>query len=165
MPNRTLLLIPLLWAAGGAAGLAIPAVAEPYVVGSTLPELVLPDQHGETRRVDASVRAVLFSRDMAGGKLIQELLAEGGAALLEQHGAVYVSDVSRMPGFVRRFIAKPRMRKRPYPMLLDEDGGATADFPSQEGRATLLRLDALRVTEVVESGSTEELRQALDSGP
>lgn len=154
MRVRVPLVIPLLLIAGAAG-------AETYAVGSTLPELALADQHGQTRRLDASVRVVLFSRDMAGGRVIQEALAEDGAALLERHGAVYVTDVSRMPALVRRLIALPRMRKRPYPMLLDEEGAATAGFPSEEGRATLLRLDALRVTEVAYPASPAELREAL----
>ena len=139
------LLLTVLAAAGAAAAEAADAA---HGVDSVLPGFSLPDQHGEVRSLDGKVKLLLFSRDMEGGKLIQQALERADAAFLSDRGAVYVSDVSRMPAFVRRFIAKPRMRRRPYPMLLDEDGAATARFPSREGHATLLFLDALRITRV-----------------
>ncbi len=145
-------------------GVAFSAAAEPYAVGSRLPALTLPDQHGEARRVDESTRVVLFSREMKGGGVIRKALEVDGPALLEGAGAVYVADVSRMPGIIRSVIAKPRMRRRPYPMLLDEEGSASADFPAREGQATLLRLEGLRVTGVQYFDSPEALRQALAGG-
>jgi len=137
----------------------------PASVGTRLAALELTDQHGQTRRVDAATRVLLFSRDMGGGRLIQKVLETDGAARLERYGAVYVSDVSRMPGLVRRFIAGPKMKRRPYPMLLDEEGEATASLPSQEGRATLLRLEGLEVTAVVFSDTPEALLAALEASP
>lgn len=131
--------------------LAALASAEPYAVGAELAALALSDQHGESRSIDAGTRVVLFSRDMDGGKVVREALearGEGAAALLDERRAVYVADVSRMPGLVRRLIALPRMRARPYPVLLDEQGEPTARFPSQEGRATVLFLDGLRITRI-----------------
>ncbi len=158
-PWRLGLLGSLLWLAAPVAS------AEPLQVGSALPALELADQHGDVRTLDASLRLVLFSRDMDGGGVIQEALKEEGAALLEREDAAYVADVSRMPGFVRRFIAKPRMRRRPYRMLLDETGEATADFPSVEGRPTLLFLESLRVVRIENPESAAELLRALEPEP
>jgi hypothetical protein len=142
--------------------LAVRAGGEPLAVGSTLAPRTLPDQHGTTHAIDESVRVVLFSRDMKGGGIVKEALQDDGRAFLERHGALYVSDVSRMPGFIRATIAKPRLRGRGYPILLDEEGRATADFPAAEGKATLLFLDALRVTRIEQAGSVEDLRKALE---
>jgi hypothetical protein len=52
-----------------------------------------------------------------------------------------------------------------YPIRLDEEGRATADFPSAEGKATLLFLDALRVTRIEQVGSVEDLRRVLEPQP
>lgn len=145
----------------GVGLLAPAAAAEPYGVGSVLPALSLPDQHGASHTLDASLRVIVFSRDMEGGRVVQAALAEDGAALLERSAGAYISDVSRMPGLVRRFIAKPRMRKRPYPMWLDEQGEATARFPSQEGLPTLIFVEDLRVLRVLHPASAEALRDAL----
>ena len=60
---------------------------------------------------------------------------------LPQHHVLYVADIHGMPSFIARMFAIPSMQKRPYPMLLDRDGAATARFPSEEGKATLLFLE------------------------
>jgi hypothetical protein len=143
-----------------------PEKTEAIGVGALLPAVTLSDQHGEAHAVDASRRALLFSRDMDGGGVIRALLEpdaldEPATAFLERHGAVCVADVHRMPSLVRRIIAKPRMRKRPYPLLLDEQGDATAAWPSREGHATLIRLDGLRVVEVLHTRDPASLRDAL----
>jgi len=147
------------------AGLApTHAVAEPVAEGSLLAPLVLEDQHGVEHTLDAATRGLLFSRDMDGGAFVREALAEDGAAKLEAAGAVYVADVHRMPGPIRRWIAIPRMRDRGYPVLLDQEGDATADLPGEEGRATWIRLDALRVVEVRILGSQDDVEAVL-GGP
>jgi hypothetical protein len=141
-----------------ALGLAAPAGGEPYAVGSVLPALSLEDQHGESRTLDASVRVVLFSRDMDGGGVVKQALADDGPDFLERNRAVYVTDVSAMPGLVLRLMARPAMRRRPYPMLLDEQGDATADFPSQKGKATLVFLERSKVVRVAYASTPDALR-------
>jgi hypothetical protein len=152
----------------GALGMTLlagPVGAELLAEGGVLSEFTLPDQHGETRSVDSAVRVLLFSRDMGGGKVIRKALEADGAALLQTHRAVYVADVSGMPGLVLRIMAKPSMRRRPYPMLLDEEGSPTADLPSREGQATLIFLEALRVKRVAYAATPPELLTALgDAG-
>lgn len=155
----------LLVALGLAALAPPPAYAEPVGEGSVLAPLTLEDQHGVARSVDASTRGMLFSRDMDGGAFVREALAEDGAAKLEQAGVVYVADVHRMPGPIRRWIAIPRMRDRGYPVLLDTEGEATASFPSTEGEASWIRLEGLRVTEVRILGSKAEVEAVLEGAP
>ncbi len=146
-------------------GLAGAAGAEPYAVGESIPALSLADQHGEPGRVGPETRVVLFSRDMEGGGILKEALAEGGAEFLERHGAAYVADVSGMPAMVRWMMAKPAMRRRAYRMLLDETGEETARFPSESGRATVLKLEGLVLTEVRFAESVAELREAVAPAP
>jgi hypothetical protein len=137
------------------------ASAQPLAPGATLPELRLPDQHGQERSVGPDVKLLLFSRDMPGGGVLRDWLEQDGAALLEQHGAVYVADVSRMPGPIRAIVAKPRLRRRPYPVLIDESGTATAALPGGEGKAALIFLDRLKVTRIEQVDSVDALRAAL----
>jgi hypothetical protein len=143
--------------------LAPPAAGEPLTVGDALPALTLEDQHGQERAIDAGVRHVLFARDMDGGGVLKDALSEGGAELLAATGSVYVADVSRMPGLVRRMFVLPSLRRRGYPILLDSDGTATVDFPGQKERATLIELDALRITRVRQFSDKAALRGALEA--
>jgi hypothetical protein len=150
----------------GIVTLAPVAVAAQVVaVNETLSAIALEDQHGEPGAVDAATRGVLLSRDMDGGGLVREALATDGAAQLERAGAVYIADVHAMPGLIRRLIALPRMRERPYRVLLDTDGAPTAALPSEEGKATWLRLEGLRVVEIRFLTSSEEVGKVLLGAP
>jgi hypothetical protein len=102
---------------------------------------------------------------MEGGKILREAVGEGdpGRLLLERAGAVYVADVSRMPGVIRGLFAMPSLRRRGYPILIDADGSRTADFPSAEKRGTLVGLADRRVTSIEHFASAEELRAALEA--
>jgi len=143
--------------------LAAAAQAEPAGVGSELGPVELEDQHGLTHRIGDAVQVILLSRDMQGGDVIREALAGRDAEFFAKREIVYVADIHRMPGLVARLFAIPKMRERAYPMLLDRDGEATRDWPaSAEGRALLIRVDALRITAVESYASPEQLAAALE---
>lgn len=133
----------------------------PLGVGDALPELALEDQHGVQRSVDASTRVILFSRDMDGGDILKAGLAELPEGTLESAGAVYVSDISGMPGLVARLFALPRMRRRPYPMLLDRTGESTALLPDVAGQATLIHLDALQIEALEHLETPEDVQSSV----
>jgi len=141
--------------------LAVSAGSEPYAVGDRIEPFTLQDQHGTERRIDASVGVILFSREMKGGDVLKRALEGATAELLDERRAVYVADISRMPGLVARLFAMPSMRRRPYPMLLDRDGSKTARLPSVDEQATLIFSRNLEVTRVLHLGSAKEVRQEL----
>ena len=101
---------------------ATAAQAEPLRPGMAMPEIRLMAQHDAAVTIGAEVRYVLVTRDMDSGDLVKEALAENGGATLEAARAVYVSDISRMPGVITKLFALPAMRKRGYRILLDRDG-------------------------------------------
>ena len=139
------------------------AFAQPYAVGDAIEPFSLEDQHGEKRSVDASVRVILFSRDMQGGDLLKQGLADVYPGYLGAKQAVYVADISRMPGLVATLFAIPAMRDRPYAMLLDRDGKTTARLPGAEGQATLIFLDGLSVGRIVHVAQAPDVRQELEA--
>ncbi len=163
MPRHRL--FPLLVAAS--FGLACASDTPPVAilkVGSVLKVATLNDQNGEPRRIDESVRAVFFAREMEGGKVIRALLDEAGPEYLEKHKAVYVADISEMPSLIASLIAIPKMqRERSYPTLLDRTGETTASYPAEEGRVTVILLDKLRVKSIIYRGTTAGLRDAVSS--
>jgi hypothetical protein len=152
-------LLPVL--AMGAPALADDPAPPPLRVGDTIPELTLQDQHGAQRVVDASARVILFSRDMDGGDVLKTALEDLPEGTLEERGIVYVSDISGMPGIIARLFAVPSMRRRPYPMLLDRTGEATALLPDEPGEATLIHLDALRITRIEHFDDADAARERI----
>jgi hypothetical protein len=157
MPTRLAVHLAIVLLLASSAG----AADAPWAVGERVEGFSLEDQHGVLRAVDADTRLVLFSRDMEGGDVLKEALADAPDGFLEARGAAYVADISRMPGLVTRLFALPSMRRRPYPMLLDREGEVTARLPGADGRATLIFLDDLRVVRVLHVATSQELRQAL----
>lgn len=136
-----------------------------YVVGDSISPISLEDQHGEIGAVDDSTRVVLFSRDMDGGKLLQAALTDVEASFLDESHVVYVSDISGMPSLVARLFALPKMRKRPYRMLLDRTGDATSRLPDVDAKATLIFLQSLRIERVEHVDDTEKIRASLGLPP
>jgi hypothetical protein len=137
------------------------AHAEPLGPGMRLPDIRLADQHGAEASVGAEVRAILFTRDMDAGGLVKEALADKGDEILAAAGAVYVSDISGMPGVIAKLFAVPSMRKRPYRMVLDRDGKATADFPSEKGKVTFLRVEDGEIESLDYLDSADQVRATL----
>jgi len=134
----------------------------PLRVGEVLPEFSLEDQFGADGRVDDKVRVILFSRDMEGGDVLRTGLEDVAEGVLPAAHVVYVSDISGMPRLVARMFALPKMRKRPYPMLLDRTGEWTALLPGTPGHATFIQLDRLKIRAVEEFDSAEAVRGRID---
>jgi hypothetical protein len=143
-------------------GLRIAAAAT-LAPGMALPALTLADQHDQTVSLGPEIRIVIFGRDMDAAEIVEKALADGGATLLAEADAVFVSDISGMPGMIRKFMALPAMRRRPYRMVLDRDGDATVEFPVEKGKVTLLRLNALQIEAVEYVDSAPSLRAALET--
>ena len=141
------------------------AQSEPYRVGDALAEISLQDQHQKDGAVDASTRILLFSRDMDGGKLLEEAFADTDEGFLAGDNAVYVSDISGMPSLVARLFAIPSMRKRPYAMLLDRSGDATQRIPDVDERATVIFLKSLTIERVEHVDSANGVRALLGLPP
>lgn len=145
----------------GSAPAAEPAPAAVLAAGDAVPPFTLADQNDKPVAVDAQVTLLMLTREMDGGGLVKEALAEAGPDVLSKAHAVYVSDVSRMPSFVRGAFAMPALRKRPYPVALDMDGKATAPWPAEDGKVTLLRVASGRIVSVSFASSSAEVRAAL----
>ena len=141
------------------------ARAEPYAANSVLPKIELPDQHGAPRAIDESVRVVVFTRDMDAGKIVKAAGEKAGPGPFSSNGVVCVADLSGMPSVIRNLFAMPKLRDRPYPLLVDEEGEKTANFPSTDGKPTVLVLDKLKVVSASNPSSVDELLAAVAPPP
>jgi hypothetical protein len=139
------------------------ATAAPYGVGDRMAPMTLPTPSGEAVVVGPGTRLVLVTHDMDGGAIAKAVLADHTRVTLAARGAVYVADVSGMPGLVTRFVAIPRLRRRPYPVLLDRDGATRTLFPVVAGAVTAVSLDDGRIVRLEQLTSEAALRATLAS--
>ena len=152
-----LLLIPILFPAFVSAA--------SLEVGTPMPVMTLKDQHDTTRTVDANTRLLIFSAEREVSALVETALADQTADSLSAAGIQYVSDISAMPGMVTSMIALPKMRRRPYPMLLGRTAEETAMLPREPGKATLIASEGGSITSVQFIDDAASLRAALGFAP
>ncbi|MGD9189429.1 MAG: hypothetical protein PVI89_14500 [Desulfobacteraceae bacterium] len=130
--------------------------AAPLTTGESLPGLNLPDQHGDSHTLSDG-NMVLFAPDKGAGELAHEVLNHTDKVEMAAKGIVFISDISGMPTLVARMFALPAMRKYPYLVLLGYEKEDTARFPRQEGRVTVLHIQAGKVSRVEYADSPEGL--------
>lgn len=141
------------WAHGG----------EHLAPGKSFPNLSLDDQHEKAQSLAATTKLVLFGRDMASGKLLEQALSQWDGKKLQQKGVVYIADISGMPGLIASLFAIPAMQDRPYPILLDHEGDKTEAINSKEDQVTLLFLDEFKITKIQYLDSAEQIQQQLQA--
>jgi hypothetical protein len=147
--------------------LLLPALvsAAPLDTGTPMPVLTLKDQNDTTRTIDADTRLLIFSAERDVSALVETALADQTAEALAAAGIQYVSDISGMPGMVTTMIALPKMRKRPYPMLLARESEETAMLPREPGKVTLIANEGGSIKSVRFIGDAASLRAALGIAP
>jgi|GEM_PF-6260446 hypothetical protein len=146
-----------------AAAAAAAAAAADLRVDGRLQPFVLQDQRGQDHPVDAGTRLLLFSRDRSLTRMAFRVLdREGGSYLAERH-ACFILDISAMPSVIAWAVARPRMRRHPFPLLLDVGPGPTRNLPTQAGMLTLVYLNQLKVEQIAYVSSEAELDRALQA--
>ncbi len=140
---KRILLVTLCW-----LGCATVGSATPLGSGDVFPSTTLPDQHGESATIGADTAVVLFAADKVASELLNGFLEKQPDGFLTRHRAVYVADISEMPSMITRLFALPKMRKRPYRILLASEPGPLSFLPRSEAMVTAIRLDGGRVVDV-----------------
>lgn len=141
--------------------LPTPAGAAELQVGDTAPALSLNDQHDTPRTTLSARRFLLFSADKDGANLADEVLEGQTAEMLEQAGLTYVADISGMPSMVTKMFAMPKLRKRPYPVLLGRTSEDTMTLPRQAGHVTVIEIVSGSVTAIDCMGDAGAVRARL----
>jgi len=124
----------------------------------------LLDQFDTPYTANPDLRVVLIARDMTGSKLLKAALEGRPSGYLESRQAVFVADISRMPGPISAMFAVPAMRDYAYRVLLDRDARIASRFTAQPEVVTWLQLEQGRVVDTRRFDNAEALRQALERG-
>ena len=134
--------------------------AETYQVGDTFEAFTTKDQHEKDYAYAGGARLVLVAFEMGSGKAMNAYLAKQPAEFLEQHYAIFISNIYGMPGIGRMF-ALPKMKKYPHRILLADAEDFLRRYPSQEDRITALRLDTQGVITAIESFDPKQVPAQL----
>lgn len=131
--------------------------------GERLAPWTLLDQHDAPYTLNDETRILLVARDMDGARLVDAALEGKPKGYLEQRQAVFLADISRMPGVIATLFALPKMRDYSYRIILDRDARIAPRYPAGEGEVLWLQLEDGRLLEQKTFKTAEVLRRALDS--
>jgi hypothetical protein len=112
----------------------------PLGPGDAFPPFQAEDQHGQVYTFEPGIRVVLIAFEMAAAKAGNHYLAAQPARFLDDHQAVWITNIYGMPGIGRHF-ALPKMRKYPQRIILADGKDLLTPFPRQDERVTVLELD------------------------
>ncbi len=134
----------------------------PVAVGQVLPALSLKDQHDKPWQITPSTRLVMFAAGRKASNVTQAVLQALPKDQLTRKNAVYLADMSKMPGIITRTFAMPALRDMPYQIGVSMDQSTLAAWPRQTDAVTLIELDQ-RVVKRISYVTTEaDLRAALE---
>lgn len=133
--------------------------------GQPLPALHLKNQHEQAWKVPPDTRLVVFAAGRKAANLAMAVLGVQNKDFLATRHAVYLADMSKMPGFITRTFALPSLREQPFDVGVSQDEALLADWPRQQDAVTLIALAGGRVLDVQYAHSESELRMALGLKP
>lgn len=143
--------------------LSLSAVAEPEraKVGDALPTVALSNQHGKAVPIADDVKTVLFVGEMSVSKVASAFFNEQEGDFLKKHQAYYIADVSGMPSIITKMFAIPKMKKRPYDILLVKEAEEVALIPRKEASITVINVKDGVISSVDYVKTGEELAKVF----
>ena len=131
-----------------------------FKVGDKIDNFILPDQFDNNLTFNSEVKTIImaFEKDIAVD--INDFLKDKDKKFLINNSAIFVADISSMPGFVTTLFALPKMRKYPYSVMLiyDEFG---EKFNIQDDKFTIYKLKDSKIEEILYFEDTKELEKVF----
>ena len=155
---KTKSLLPLLLFA---SALTVHAQANSLRAGDTLPTLALKDQHDKPAIVPADLRQVIFAADNGGAGLVTGWLDAQPKDWLQQTKRIYLADIHKMPGLITRMFALPKLREKPYQIVLGREEADLTMLPRKKDCVTLLPVNAGKIGEAAFVCDASALQAAL----
>ena len=137
------------------------AAAATLLPGEALPAISLTDQHDKPLALAPDTRLVFFAAEMDGSRLMTQALEPLPPATLREKKAVYIADISSMPGLLSTMMAVPKMQKAPYRIAVIRFEKEGERLPRKPGAVTVLTIDAGKVSSVDFARDAQQIRNHL----
>jgi NADPH-dependent ferric siderophore reductase len=129
--------------------------------GDSLPALPLKDQHAKSMPVPSDTRLIFFAAEMASSKLMSKALEGLAPTALRDGKAIYIADISSMPGPISAIVAMPKMQKLPYAVAVVKDANETSALPRKAGAVTVLKTQGGKISAVDYASTPEQVAAYL----
>ena len=129
------------------------------VVGKSLEDLKLNDQHKKPQTLPQDTKYVIFSFSKPVGHICNAFLEAHPADFLPKHHIVYVADVSPAPGIIKNMFILPDLEKLPFPILLINDDVLSAEYSKgiNKEKIVVVELDNLKIINIKYLNDEKEL--------
>ena len=118
----------------------------------------LKDQHSNSHTLNADVKRIYYTCDMAGGKLMKKVFGVDGQKIIDGTTTIAISNVSGMNGFIRNNMALPALKKRPFTIWIDDSGVSNA-LPYKEDHVSVIDLTGMKITSTRFISEQQALRE------
>jgi len=135
------------------------------VVGQSLKDFALPDQHEKVQKLAPNTKVIFFSFAKPTGHICNEFLGSKDASYLAQHHAVYVADVSPAPSLIKTMFILPDLKKLPFPILLINDDTLSAEYSKGMDKESIVMvyLNDGTITKIENIHDAKALEAALNN--
>lgn len=142
-------------------------VAPKLVVGQSLEQFAINDQFGETHKIQADTKKVIFAFEQKPAHAVNDFLATKSSTYLQDNNAFFVADVSAAPFMVKRMFIMPDLKDFKHSVLIFEDKSMAAPYRAgvDEKSIVIVYLDNQKIVEIKKVTATEEgLSLAIEQG-
>ena len=122
-----------------------------------MPAISLKDQHDKPLAIAPDTRVVFFAGEMESSRLMAKALEALPPATLQEKKAVYIADISSMPGLISTMMAVPKMQKAPYRIGLVRFEKEGERLPRKPGAVTVLKVDAGKVSSIEFASDAQQI--------
>ena len=129
---------------------------------STIEPFTLNDQFGEEHRLEQMPKLLICSFGKETGKLISNYFNAQDANYLTKHNIKLMADVSSVPSLLRGTFILPKMKKYSFEILISTESKFSEQFPREEDKLTLLKLENGVVQEIVFVADEAGLKESIE---
>ncbi|KAB7889995.1 hypothetical protein [Poseidonibacter ostreae] len=136
--------------------LFVATFANALSIGDTTPTFEIKDQFEKMHKISADTKTILVAESRSTSVIVREYLLTKDTNFLETNKTQYIADISGMPSLISKFIALPKMKKYPFPILLVNEEQAKS-FSTKDDEITVYTIVEGKVSDVKYIKTTEEL--------
>ena len=129
---------------------------------STIEPFTLKDQFGKEHQLSTLPKLLICSFGKETGKLISSYFNAQNRDYLAQHDIKLIADVSSVPSLLRGTFIIPKMKKYSFEILVSTNSEFSEQFPREEDKLTVLKIENGVVQEVIFVGDEAELKESIE---
>lgn len=145
----------------GATCIGLSLSAWAFRVGDSIPTQSFQDQHQQLLQVSTDTESVYVVSSREQGDWMAQILSDQPSEYLATRKAVYLADMSQLPGFVMSLFVLPALRQQHYRLGVVTDEIALTHWQGDDRAVVQYLLKNREVVSIKRHATVESLKQSL----